>query len=132
MSKSVIIVITFILLTVGFSYGEVINTLTWNAPTETTDNKPIVDPIMYRLYACDAPITDDKTCSGDMQTLDTQETEVTFTYRPPKRKGIVYYRVSAMWVEEPHNESDLSNMVSDPFDVRGVPAAPASLLKKGK
>lgn len=111
------------------AHGATDTTLAWDAPTETVDGDPIVEPITYRVYMCDQPIADDKTCAGDMQTYDTVDTQTVVTYNPATKKGTLFFRVSAYWTGDLDTESDLSNMISRPFDERGVPRAPANLKR---
>ena len=102
--------------------------LSWDLPTMTLDNQPITGNVYIKLYQCDAPIADNKTCPGNMQIMPVEAANPTvarMAYRTTKDVGWVFIRAVAHL--ENQRESDLSNEVSVPFDVRTVPMPPANL-----
>lgn len=96
--------------------------LAWDMPTQTVDGSPIVGDLYARLYMCDAPIRDDKTCDGDMQIFSLPAPGATTSgvqYMPKSQVGNLYIRAAAHYNDT--RESVLSNMVTVPFDVRTAP-----------
>lgn len=127
--RSMIFGILFTLLIgASFADGQVVTGLAWDAPTSNVSGEPIiVESLRYRIYVCDGPILDDRTCIGKLETHDgITELNFSVAYEPTTKKGEIYFRATAYYVDG-GNESALSNQVSRPFDVRGTPNAPANL-----
>ena len=54
------------------AFADVDLELAWQPVTEVTDGRTAQGILShYKLYVCDAPISDNFTCEGDMQTFDT-------------------------------------------------------------
>jgi hypothetical protein len=98
----------------------------WVAPTTYVDNTPMNEPpAFYRLYVCDQPIDDNKSCSGNLAVFEVDhklndDQAFKNAYESNLSDGTLYFRVSAV-IQESINEviqdieSDLSEVATMEF-----------------
>lgn len=101
-----------LLLPISAFAADLTATLQWDAPA----TGPV--PTNYKIYMCDNPILDNKTCGGNMQVFVTKHLIKTVVYQHPTDEATVFYRVSSILGTF---ESELSGQVSKQF-VRPLPS----------
>lgn len=145
MKTFVFIVITLLATAAWAQRSEDIKVfLTWDPVTTNVDGEPD-KPAHYLIYVCDSPIssrfadpisTKDLVgvCDGHLAfTTVVMTKDIPIIYRVNKKKGCLYYRVSARKAAEDGNgnpiflESDLSNQVFYEYDIKRGLKAPENL-----